>query len=79
VVRQPPDFDKPPEERAFTSFDKLRMLLEVMFFGWIIPTAGRYKGRGKTPRSSGPRPGGGRGPGPLSSRTLCTQTDENKP
>ena len=45
MIRQPPDFDDPPEENGFTFFEKLRMLLEVIFFGWIIPAAGRYKGR----------------------------------
>jgi hypothetical protein len=30
------------EERGFTFFEKLRMALEVIFFNWIMPSAGRY-------------------------------------
>ena len=53
------------ESDGFTTLEKLRMFLEVAFFGWVIPAAGRARRNGRPnqsfqadrdPRERGPRP-----------------------
>ncbi len=43
LVAPPANYVGEREERGFTFFEKLRMAIEVVFFGWIIPMHGSFK------------------------------------
>ena len=48
--------DRASESDEFTLLEKLRMFLEVVFFGWVIPAAGRAR-RENPPNQSSRRTG----------------------
>ena len=48
LVAEPPADADEPEDDELTPLEKLRMTLEVFFFGWIVPPSGRRKSGNRT-------------------------------